>query len=192
LEKEATMAQDLSKTELLAKIEKDAYDYEFNYHGCSRSALCSLQHNLDLGGDDKVIAAASPLSGGVGLMGEVCGAITGSLMAIGMAMGKWGGQDLTNAEGLYRSLGAAKIFYQKVLEQEGSVLCRHLQARALGRYIPIMEPTMYPKLVEVNVYPKCAGLVGRVARLAAEFILEQQAKEWADAEAESLYRFRPK
>ncbi len=114
------MAQELSGTGLLDKIEKDAYDYEFNYHGCSRSALRSLQDNLNLGGDDKLIAAASPLSGGIGLMGEVCGAITGSIMAIGMAMGKRGGQDLTNAEGVYRSVAAAKIFYQSRRPRSGS------------------------------------------------------------------------
>ncbi len=100
-------------------------------------------------------------------MGEVCGAITGSIMAIGMAMGERGGQDLTNAEGVYQSVAAAKIFYQKVLEQEGSVLCRHLQARAIGRYIPMMEPTMYPKLVEANYYIKCSGRGGKVGRLGA-------------------------
>jgi C_GCAxxG_C_C family probable redox protein len=189
--KEVNMAQELSKAELLDKIEKDAYDYEYNYHGCSRSALRSLQDNLKLGGDDTLVAAASPLGGGMGLMGEGCGAVSGSLMAIGLAMGFSGGQDITEAAGLYRSVAAGKLFCQRVVQQEGSLLCRHLQARAIGRYVPLLDPSDYPRLLNLNVYPKCAALSGRIARLAAEFILEQREKDWADAEAENPYRFRP-
>lgn len=183
------MTQELSRKELLDKIEKEAYDYEYNIHGCSRSTLLALQNNLNLGGGDKLALAAGPLSGGMGMMGEACGALTGSLMAIGLAMGLRGGQDPNDREGFYRSLAAGKLFYQRFLEQEGSVLCRHLQARALGRYYPIMEPFGYKGVVEKNVYIKCATLVGRVARLATEFILEQREKDWADAQAENVYPY---
>ena len=182
------MAQE-SKKELLDKIEKDAHDYEYNYHGCSRSALLALQQNFNLGGGDKLIQASALLSGGMGMMGEICGSLSGSLMAIGLAMGQYGGQNLEDREGFYRSLAAGKLFYQRFLEQEGSVLCRHLQARALGRYYPMMEPYGYKGIVEKNVYIKCAQLVGRVARLAAGFILEQREKDWADAQAENVYPY---
>ena len=178
---------ELSRAELLDRIQKDAYDNECTIGGCSRSTLLALQRNLNLGGGDKLALASAPLSGGVGLMGEVCGTLTGSLMAIGLAMGPYGGEDLNEPVGFYRSLAAGKLFYQRFLEQEGSVLCRHLQSRILGRYYPIMEPAGYQGIIDRDVYPKCAELVGRVARLAAEFILEQQDKQWADAEAENVY-----
>ena len=125
-------------------------------------------------------------------MGEVCGAVTGSLMAIGMAMGTRGGEDMTDPDGQYRAVAAGKIFYQKVLEQEGSTLCRHLQARALGFYLPIADPSVYPRLVEAGVYPKCSAIAGRIARLGAEFILDQLEKDWADAEAENPRTFGSK
>ena len=48
------MPDNVSKEELLDRIEKEALDYEMDFHGCSRCVLKPLQDNLDLG--DEIIS----------------------------------------------------------------------------------------------------------------------------------------
>jgi len=57
------MAQGLPKAELLDRIEETAYNYEKEYHGCSRCTLLPLQQHLKLG-DGSALKAAVPLQAG--------------------------------------------------------------------------------------------------------------------------------
>ena len=61
------MSQELSKEELLDKIERVAQQYELGYRGCARCTLLTLQENLKLG-DDLTVKAATPLAVGIALV----------------------------------------------------------------------------------------------------------------------------
>jgi len=65
------MAGNDSREELLDKIEKEAHDYERDFHGCSRCVLKPLQDNLDLG-DEASLKASTTLAAGVAMRGETC------------------------------------------------------------------------------------------------------------------------
>lgn len=48
------------RDELLNKIEKEAHDYERDFHGCSRCVLKPLQDHLNLGDEASLKASTSP------------------------------------------------------------------------------------------------------------------------------------
>jgi len=58
------------RDELLKKIEKEAHDYERDFHGCSRCVLKPLQDNLNLG-DEASLKASTPLAAGVAMRGDL-------------------------------------------------------------------------------------------------------------------------
>ena len=182
------MPSELSRKELLDKIEKDASAYEENWKGCSRSVMRALCENMDLGNDETIIASAV-LAGGGGLTMDTCGALSAGMMAIALAMGSKGAtpKDPNDQEAFFRTLAAGNLFYISFLEEFGSSLCRHIQTRNLGKYYNIADPQQYKQAVAAGVYGKAAGIVGRATRLAAEFIIEQRENDWEEAQKASIY-----
>ena len=75
------------KDELISSIEYDANFNEVHYHGCSQAVLDAMQKNLGIG-NVEVFKSASAMAGGICSMGEVCGAVTGGIMAIGLVYGR--------------------------------------------------------------------------------------------------------
>lgn len=182
------MSSELSRKELLDKIESDASEYEENWKGCSRSVMRSLCENMDLGNDEIIIASAV-LAGGGGLSMDTCGALSAGMMAIALAMGRRGAtaKDPSDHEAFFRTLAAGNLFYTRFLKEFGSSLCRHIQTRNLGKFYNIADPQQYRQAVSAGVYGKAAGIVGRAARLAAEFILEQKENDWEEAQKANIY-----
>ena len=81
------MANELSKAELLDKIEEAASKCEKEVHGCGRCALAPLMQYFELGDEsstDLLLKAALPLSGGIAQTRNICAAVLGGMMAIGM------------------------------------------------------------------------------------------------------------
>jgi len=56
------MENQVSKEDLLDRIEESARNYETNYHGCSRCVLAALQEHLGIG-DGESFKASTPLGG---------------------------------------------------------------------------------------------------------------------------------
>ncbi len=170
------MSQELSKTELLDKIEEEAYNYENKYHGCSRSTLLPIQKYLKLG-DGSAIKAATPLAGGIAMMGETCGALLGGLLAVGLATadGK-----MENEKAFMDSLAAGFRYYRRFKKEIGYTLCREIQIAKLGRYFNMADPKEYEEFGKAGAYIECSRVVARASRLAAEFILEQWERSGRD------------
>lgn len=84
---------------------------------CSQSVFVTLAGEFGL---DRETAAkiACGLGGGVGRQREVCGAVTGAVLAIGMAMG-------ADKMAVYP---AVQEFSRRFREQCGSIICRELLA----------------------------------------------------------------
>jgi len=166
------MAQGLPRTELLDRIEKTAYNYEKEYHGCSRCTLLPLQQHLKLG-DGSALKAAVPLAGGIAMTGETCGALLGALLAVGLATAD---EEMGNREAFQESLIAGFRFLKRFKKEMGSTTCRDIQIARLGRYYNMADPEEYEEFAKAGAYLECSKVVARASRLAAEFILEQWEK----------------
>jgi C_GCAxxG_C_C family probable redox protein len=162
----------LSREQLLDNVEKTAYDYELNYHGCSRCVLVSLGKHLGLG-DDNILRAGTPLSGGIARTANTCGALLGGLMCIGLAFAS---SDTKDTESLFRTLDTSRRFYRVFEKEIGQVLCREIRIAKLGRFYDTVDPDEYEKFAAAGGHKACAEVASKAARLAAEFILDEREK----------------
>ena len=165
-----------SASELLEKIEKTAYNYERVYHGCSQCVLKALQEHLPMG-DGDAFKAASALAGGVARMGETCGALSGGIMAIGLAYGRKKLEDTKISPQYAKAMELAVNLYQRFEKELGSAKCRDIQKSLFGRSFDLKNPTEREEFIKAGGYEKCSEVVKKAARLAAEVILKGRTQQ---------------
>jgi C_GCAxxG_C_C family probable redox protein len=97
-------------------VAASLFDRNFN---CAQSVFAAFatRFAMDQG---TMLKMASPLGGGVARRGQVCGAVTGGLMALGLARGA---DDPSGKEAAYQ-LG--QEFLSRFESLHGSILCREL------------------------------------------------------------------
>ena len=94
-----------------------------NGYNCAQSILLTLfGHILPGGKSDLVPRIASGFGGGIGLCGSVCGALTGTILAVGI---KYGSNEI-GEENNVAAYTMANALYKMFEEQHGTVLCRNL------------------------------------------------------------------
>ena len=82
---------------------------------CAQAVLLAFREYTGL--DEKTcLRLAAPFGGGLGRQREVCGAVSGAMMGLGMAYG-----DENN-----RQCGKSKEFLEAFQKEFGSILCREL------------------------------------------------------------------
>lgn len=92
----------------------------FNCAQCALMAFCA-----DTGlSEDEAAKVASAFGGGIAGSGNVCGAVTGMLMAAGLLMGA--GADITPEKKEANGAIAAKLT-ERFTQLHGSLLCRELK-----------------------------------------------------------------
>ncbi len=169
------MPEKTSREELLNKIEQTAYDYEKEFHGCSRCVFKALQDHLDLG-DGPSLKASTPLAAGIAMRGETCGALIGGLLAVGIVTAK---EDLKDSNALNNSLAAGFRLAKKVEKEFGTTNCTKIQTDRLGRFYNLADPEQYKEFIEAGGYIECPKVVAKIARMTAEFILDYLEKNKA-------------
>jgi len=105
----------------MSRVEKAVTLFE--KYNCAQSvfAACAAGDGLS---EETCLAIAGPFGAGMGRRGEVCGAVTGALMAIGTRDGQGMVSDPAEARGpLYASVNR---FAEAFKERNGSLLCREL------------------------------------------------------------------
>jgi C_GCAxxG_C_C family probable redox protein len=165
-------AQESSKEELLDRIEKTAHDYEAKYHGCSRSVMRSLADHLGLG-DSLTFKAATPLSGGVAMRGETCGALIAGIMALGIA---WGTETIEDEDWMEPVIAGYRLC-RRFEKELGSTSCREIQRTRLGRAFNFADLKDYEEFQKAGGYVECPKVVAKAARLAAQMILERPERK---------------
>jgi len=166
------MVEHASKEGLLNDIERAAHDYEKEFHGCSRCVFKALQDHLNLG-DGAALRASTPLAAGVAMRGETCGALLGGLLAVGAATAS---HDLGDAGALNNSLAIGFRFVRRVEKELGTTSCEKIQTDRLGKFYSIADPEQYQAFIDAGGYVECSKVVGKIARMAAEFILDYRGK----------------
>ena len=176
------------KARLIRKIEQDADYYEREYYGCARTALSALQRNLKLGGGD-VFKASLALSGGVARNCEVCGALLGALMAVGLAYGsdklafpfgtwvKEKKQDDEVAQRYREVMDRAFIICDRFKELYGSLRCADVQMAIRGKFWDLRDHKQSAEYVQPKIHDKCGSVAAAAARITAEVILERLESE---------------
>lgn len=111
---------------------------------------------------------ASPFGGGMGRMREVCGAVSGMFMVLGMLYGYDGSADDAEKKVLYaRVQGLA----EKFRAETGSIICRDILKN------PPSDPAPTARTAEFYKVRPCTRMVMLAAGLLDEFITENPIKK---------------
>jgi C_GCAxxG_C_C family probable redox protein len=118
---------------------------------------------------DTIPRIATPFGAGIGGKGIICGAVIGSVMAIGL---KHGREEPSQPRDTAYAL--AREFCQRFEEETGSLSCRELTGMDLS--MPEGQQAFYSSDVPVRV---CLPAIGAAFRLVME-LLERPAPTAAD------------
>lgn len=102
---------------------------------CSQSVLLAFSDLTGLD-EEKALQIAAPFGGGMGRMREVCGTVSGMLMAAGAIL--YNARNLTNAEKSAMYARAQELM-NAFREKNGSYVCRELLAGVRTDSSPVAE-----------------------------------------------------
>jgi C_GCAxxG_C_C family probable redox protein len=162
----------------IAEVANRAYtlgkEYEKTYRGCSQCVIAALQDALENRNDD-LFKAATGLAGGTGLAGDNgCGAYTGAVLVLGSFLGRER-NNFSDPEGIrLKTHQLARKFRERFIQEYGSVICRDIQNKILGRYYYLADPQEYEKFHNAGAHDiHCPEVVGKAARWMAELLWEE-------------------
>lgn len=104
-------------TKAEAAVEKFVSGYN-----CAQSVLYAFGPDLGLD-TEAALKLTTGLGGGFGGRGEVCGAVSGGVLALGLKFGRGAQQEKAIAQQAYRKTGELMAAFERV---HGSCMCRTL------------------------------------------------------------------
>ena len=159
-------------------IAEKAYElgkeYERTYRGCSQCVIAALQDALDIRNDD-IFRASTGLAGGGGITTDgSCGAYVGGILVLGFLLGRER-DNFADPEGIrFRTHELVRRFRSKYIQEYGSVVCRDIQTKVLGRPYYIADPDEFEKFHNAGAHDVyCPEVVGKAARWLVEILAEE-------------------
>lgn len=147
---------------LLAQRARDTLAYCGN---CAQASFLVLQEQFDLPGD-AVVKALTPFPG-IALRGETCGAVIGSLMALGLVYGR---DDISDSPAFTGSLTPARRFCRRFEHENGSTRCEEILEAKMGRKFNLAQQTEAIEYATAGGMQVCSGVVASAVQTAAELI----------------------
>ncbi len=134
--------------------------FEETDFSCSQSVFSTLAPDLGMN-EETALKISSAFGGGMMRHGEVCGAVTGALMSLGL---KFGSATPNNEEEIRE---ASQELMRQFKETNGSLLCREL----LGYHL--LMPEEREKAKESGVFNSLCPLLVQNATELAEKIMRE-------------------
>jgi len=147
----------------MTRREMAEKNFESGYN-CSQSVVLAFSDMLDVK-SELLVKLASSFGGGMGRLREVCGAVTGMFMVIGILYGYENETGEIKAKHYQRVQELAKRFE----EGNGSIICREL----LNISVKKDNPTPEARTTEYYKKRPCKELVGIATEILDNFIKEQ-------------------
>ncbi|MHA2183958.1 MAG: C-GCAxxG-C-C family protein [Promethearchaeota archaeon] len=160
-----------SKEKILAKAFELGKKYEKKNTGCAQTTIASVFQALGIWNDD-IFRAGSGLADGLGLTGDgSCGALTGGSIVISYLFGR----EYKDFGDMYKPMESYRLvknLHDKYVEKYGSCRCHDVQETGLGRSYNLWDPKEMREAFQSGMMEHCSDLVGNVAQLTTEIILE--------------------
>ena len=134
---------------------------------CAQAVLCAFEDETGLD-RDLAMRMASGFGAGLGGLREVCGTLTGAILALGVIEGWTEPGDFEAKRAHYARV---RLLAERVRQAEGSIVCRELLAAA-G-----VSPRAEPSRRTGEYYKKrpCPELAAEAARLLEALLAEPEA-----------------
>ena len=133
-------------------------------YNCSQAVLCAFE---DVTGFDREASAriASSFGGGMGRLREVCGAVSGALLVLGIAEGY---SDPADPEAKKAHYALVQEFARRFREKNGSIVCRELLKNVKTTPGAVPEP----RTEEFYKKRPCPELIADAAHIAEGILSE--------------------
>ncbi len=130
---------------------------------CSQAVLSVFCEDLDLS-PQMALKIASGLGGGMGRMGEVCGAVTGAFLALGLH--DWQATSVTMEE-KNKVTERVRDFTARFKQKHGSIICRDLLGSDLS------QPDGYQQAIDTGAFVSvCRPVVEDAAQILEDMLNE--------------------
>jgi len=158
-----------NKQQILDRVQQRAEEYNFITKNCAQGTALALMEEFGLG-NMEIIKALTPFPG-VGGTGEICGAITGSLIVFGLYFGS---DDRLDFEAMNKTIMTAQKFMAFFEGEIGHMYCADIiEMVILGhRLNPGESEKAMITFTNEKGFEKCGLPPGIGARLAADFIID--------------------
>jgi C_GCAxxG_C_C family probable redox protein len=103
------------------EVEKAIASFQEGFM-CSQALLTAYAERFDMDRETALRVSAA-FGGGMGRMGEICGAVTGAFMVIGLRYGRTDVKDRRSHE---KTTDLVNEFVEKFKSVNGSIVCREL------------------------------------------------------------------
>jgi C_GCAxxG_C_C family probable redox protein len=151
-------------------FEEGAQEALQKYGNCAQASFAMLQNHYGLEGGE-IVRALSPFPG-VGLQGDTCGAVTGSIMALGLMFGRGEGEEHAK----FLDVAAmAREFCGRFEEALGSTKCGDIHETHLGRRFDLADPQGREDF-GAAVGDLCSTVVATGVRIAAGLIEDRKSQ----------------
>ncbi len=148
----------------MTKREETAQNAFLEGYNCSQAMMIAFGDMLTID-KTQALRLASSFGGGMGRMREVCGAVSGMFMVVGMLYGYDTPGDYEGKKELYGRIQELAARYK---EEAGSIICREL----LGLAGKDDSPVPSPRNEEYYKKRPCKEKIGLAARILEEYIAE--------------------
>jgi C_GCAxxG_C_C family probable redox protein len=158
-----------NKEKILDRVQLRAEEYNFIFKNCAQGTAMALLEEFGLGNMD-VIKALTPFPG-IGGTGEICGGITGSLIAFGLYFGS---DNRLDYEVMNKTIMTAQKFMAYFEDAVGHLYCSDIiETVILGRKLnPGDSEEAMMTFAGEKGFEKCGLPPGLGCRLAAGFIID--------------------
>lgn len=137
-------------------------------HNCAQAVFCAFEDLTQM--DDKLaLRLTSSMGGGVGRLREICGALSGAALVLGVL---YGSEDPNDAEAKAAHYARVQEVAEKFRAQTGSVVCRELLQLAEQK----SEPTPEARTAAYYHARPCQAFVEIAARAVDEYIAAHPLK----------------
>ena len=139
-----------------------AQKYFSNNFNCSQAVFTTFA--TEMGIDEELALKIATQFGGGARKGEMCGAVSGALMVLGL---KYGHCHSDNAEEKAKAYQISEDFMNRFIQKNGTVVCRELLGYDLS------EPEDMEKIIELNLFKTtCPEMIRCATEIVDEMINE--------------------
>ena len=164
---------DKSKEEILKELAEKVDKFMAMYRSCSQASFAALNEQFKLKADN-TIRALMPFTGGIAGKGETCGAVSGSLLAIGFYFEPINQKEMEKAGSSFPdSFKYGGMFFDRFTKEFGSTRCKGVLKHQYGRSYDFLNPEEQKLFMEVSEKSgKCMEVVKKAVFIAGDIILE--------------------
>jgi C_GCAxxG_C_C family probable redox protein len=158
-----------NREQILDRVQRHAEEYNFILKNCAQGTALALMEEFGLGSME-IIKALTPFPG-VGGTGEICGGITGTLIAFGLFFGS---DDRLDYEAVNRTIATSQKFMAFFEGELGHIYCADIIEKVIiGRKLnPGESEAAMIDFANAKGFEKCGLPPAIGVRLAAGFMID--------------------